>query len=131
MDLIIDASIIIAVITNEDEKDKIIKITNGYTLLAPSSIHWEIGNAFSAMLKRKKITYTQATKALAFYQKIPIRFFDISLAGGLKLAHELDIYAYDAYIIQCALEIRCPIISLDKKLIQLIKVKGLPILEVK
>ncbi|VAX37921.1 hypothetical protein MNBD_UNCLBAC01-408 [hydrothermal vent metagenome] len=130
MNLIVDTSTIIAVITNEKEKKEIIHATKGYSLLAPSSVHWEIANAFSAMLKRERITYNQAKKSLNFYQKIPIRFCDITLEDSLKLANELNIYAYDAYILCCATKLHAPIISLDKKLIQLAKFKELPILEV-
>ncbi len=49
-----DASVIIAVIANEPEKDKLIQITEGADLLVPASIHWEIGNAFSSNAETKK-----------------------------------------------------------------------------
>jgi predicted nucleic acid-binding protein len=50
--VIIDTSAIIATITNEAEKERLVKMTQGSFLVAPHSLHWEIGNAFSAMLKR-------------------------------------------------------------------------------
>ena len=49
----IDTSALIAVIGNEESKKEIIKVTKGYSLCAPKSVHWEIGNAFSAMFKRQ------------------------------------------------------------------------------
>ena len=54
MKLIIDTSVIIAVLANEPIKKKLIKLTKNVELLAPKSVHWEIGNAFSAMLKKKE-----------------------------------------------------------------------------
>lgn len=77
MDVLVDASVIVAVIANEPEKDTLIELTKGARLVAPHSIHWEIGNAFSAMLKRKRITLEQARKAIAAYKKIPIKLVDI------------------------------------------------------
>ena len=55
MKLIVDTSVIIAVLANEPIKEKLIALTKGVELIAPMSVHWEVGNAFSAMLKRKRI----------------------------------------------------------------------------
>ena len=63
MKLIIDTSVIIAVLANEPIKKKLIKLTKGVELLAPTSVHWEIGNAFSAMLKRKRIEIIKHEKS--------------------------------------------------------------------
>jgi hypothetical protein len=45
-----DTSTIIAVIAGEAEKPRLIERTQDATIVAPPSIDWEIGNAFSAML---------------------------------------------------------------------------------
>ena len=60
MNLVVDTSVIIAVIANEPEKPALVARTQGTELFAPRSLHWEIGNAFSAMLKRQRITLEQA-----------------------------------------------------------------------
>ena len=60
MKFVVDASVIIAVIANEPEKEQLIEITKGADLLAPSSIHWEIGNTFSAMIKRRRVSLEPA-----------------------------------------------------------------------
>ncbi len=130
MNLVVDTSAIIAVITNEAHKKQLIKISKGADLIAPSSLHWEIGNAFSAMFKRNRLTLEQATIALAAYNQIPIRLFDVGLASALDLSHRLSIYAYDAYVIGCALEHNCPIVSLDKGLLGSAQRAGVKIIEV-
>jgi len=56
MNLVVDTSVIIAVITNEEHKRQLINLSKGADLIAPPSLHWEIGNAFSAMFKRKRIS---------------------------------------------------------------------------
>ena len=68
MDIVVDASAIIAVIVNEPSKTDIIKATQGASLIAPASIHWEIANAFSAMFKRSRLTLAEAVNALAIYK---------------------------------------------------------------
>jgi len=64
MGLVVDTSVIISVITNEKHKQQLIKITRGEELIAPESLHWEIGNAFSAMFKRKRIDINRTRRAL-------------------------------------------------------------------
>ena len=130
MDIIIDTSAIIAVIANEPEKSALVAATEGAELLAPASVHWEIGNAFSAMLKRQRISLEQAQKALAVYQKIPIRFLDVDLEQALSLSSEHGIYAYDAYLIACAQAQRAPLLALDRGLIHAAKQAGVSVVEV-
>lgn len=113
MDITVDTSAIIAVVTNETHRDRLIEASRDAGLLAPSSVHWEIGNAFSAMFKQRRITREQARTAVSAYAEIPIQLVDVSLEAALALAHDLDIYAYDAYVIRCALQYRCPVLTLD------------------
>ncbi|MFQ5648976.1 MAG: type II toxin-antitoxin system VapC family toxin [bacterium] len=71
MKLVVDTTVIIAVITNEKHKDKLIELTKGSELNAPQSLHWEVGNAFSAMFKRNRITYQQSQEISKYsYQRL-------------------------------------------------------------
>lgn len=130
MDVTVDASVIIAVIANEAERDRLVKLTQGANLVAPPSVHWEIGNAFSAMLKRNRITLHQALKALEVYRRIPIRFAEVELDEALTIAAQSNIYAYDAYLIRCALKYNAPLISLDKELVRVAGEQGVNVIEV-
>ena len=129
MEIVVDASVLIAVVANEVDKPKLIALTQKSELIAPLSVHWEMGNAFSAMLKRERITLDQAIAAIETYLQIPIRFVEVELIDSLALAHELDMYAYDAYLLRCAIKYRSPLLSLDKKLVQFAKSKKIAVLE--
>ena len=59
-----------------------------------------------------------------------IRFADIELDETLKLAHALNIYAYDACIIRCAIKYKSPLFSLDQKLLNAAKMAKVQVLEV-
>lgn len=48
----------------------------------------------------------------------------------MRLAGKLNIYAYDAYILQCAIEQNLPLISLDTNMIDFAKREGIPVIEV-
>lgn len=130
MDVVVDTSIIIAIIANEPERESLVELTRGADLIAPSSVHWEIGNAFSAMLRRKRIGVEQAIRAVKLYRRIPIRFVDVELEETLKIADALGIYAYDAYLIRCAVKYKSPLISLDRNLINSAKQMKARVIEV-
>jgi len=130
MDIVVDTSILIAVIANEPQRDTIIELTRGADLLAPPCVHWEVGNAFSAMLRRNRITLAQALRALEIYGQIPIRFADAELEDSLTIAAQLNIYAYDAYLIRCALKYNAPLISLDEDLVRAAQQMKAKIIEV-
>jgi predicted nucleic acid-binding protein len=130
MYLTIDTSALIAVIGNEASKGRIVEITKNYSLYAPVSVHWEIGNAFSAMFKRQKIDVEVAKLALKAYQEIPVKFIDVPLEQALELSYSQRIYAYDAYLIQCAQQTSTPLLTLDKGLKTVAKNIGIQVLEV-
>jgi len=113
MALVVDTSVILAVVLNEPTKAELIRLTRGAELIAPLSLHWEIGNALSAMLKRKRITEAEAQQALAEYQKVPIRFLDVALDQAIRVAVQHMIYAYDAYFLVCARNQSSTLITLD------------------
>jgi len=131
MEITVDASVLIAVIVGEAEKPALIELTRQADLIAPASVHWEIGNAFSAMFKRQRLTLVQAKQGIEIYRQIPLRFVDIELPDALELAFELNIYAYDAYVLRCAAKYRSPLLTLDAPLGELAKQKGISVLEVK
>jgi predicted nucleic acid-binding protein len=130
MKVVVDTSVIIAVIANEPEKDALIVKTKGVELLAPHSLHWEVGNAFSAMLKRQRITLAQAQAAVAIYEQIPLQLLEVDLTEALQLADQLKIYAYDAYVIACALNEASPLLTLDGGLQYAAKAAGIEVWEV-
>ena len=130
MDIVIDTSAVIAVIANEPEKPAIVEHTLGANLIAPASVHWEVGNAFSAMFKRRRISLSQAKEAIKSYERIVFRFIDIDLGQSLDLASRLNMYGYDAYVLACALNLRSPLLTLDKKLAAAAPMVGVKVLEV-
>jgi predicted nucleic acid-binding protein len=130
MKLVVDTSVIIAVIANEAEKSRLIALTRDTELLAPAPLPWEIGNAFSAMLRRNRITLEQSLEAIAAYRQISLRLISVDLAHALRVAEELNIYAYDAYMVAVAQRHNCALISLDQHLRRSAASLGIEVLEV-
>lgn len=116
MSLISDTNIFLAVAMNEPEKDRIIELTTGTDVVAPEILPYEIGNALSAMYKRRQITGKEALSTHKAINKIPVRLVAIDIHRALKLALESNIYAYDAYFLQCAMALSSPLITLDNRM---------------
>ena len=94
-----------------------------------ASLHWEVGNAISAMFRRRRITLEKAQQAIRSYEKIVFRFIDVDLGQSLELPDRLELYAYDAYVLACALTLRSPLITLDTKLSAAAPLVGVHVLE--
>ena len=130
MRLIIDASIILAVVLGEEEKSKIISRTKGYDLVSPACLQWEIGNAFSACMKRERFKLEQLNIAWDAFCRIPIKLADVDIAQSLKIAEQFKLYAYDYYYLQCALTHRISLFTLDKKMADVGKELKIQVMEV-
>lgn len=130
MDITVDTSTLIAVIGNEPSRNRAIELTTGHGLMAPSSVHWEIGNALSAMIKRERITLAQANACIDAYQQIPIRLVNIDIKQSLALVKKFRIYAYDAYLLVCAMQFGTPLLTLDEPMRVAAAAIGIEVLEI-
>ena len=99
--------------------------------MAPTSVHWEVGNAFSAMFKQRRISLVQARQAIRSYERMHFRFVDVDLGQSVDMSYRLGLYAYDAYVLACALNLRLPLLTLDGDLIDAAPEVGVQVLEVR
>ena len=130
MDIVIDVSALLAVIVGEPERDRIVALTSGQALVGPGSIPWEIGNAFSSMLKQHRLTLEDARQGLTIFQSIPIRYLAVDLENAVAIAHATALYAYDAYFLDCAARHATPFLTLDRPLQRAADRMGIQVLEV-
>ena len=80
------------------------------------------------MFKRKKSNLEKAKLALAAYREIPIKYIDVPLERTLEISNALNIYAYDAYLVQCAQQTSASLLALDNGLMTAAKEMGIHIL---
>jgi len=130
MDIVIDASAILAVILGEPERDRVVASASGHNLVGPGSIPWEIGNAFSSMLRQRRVDLEEARRGLAILQSVPIRYVAVDLENAISIAHAKGLYAYDAYYLDCALRHGAPLLTLDRPLHRAAESLGVHVLEV-
>jgi len=129
MNLVADTNIFLAVVLNEPERAHITEVTSDAVLSAPEILPYEIGNALSAMIKRRQISKAEALAAEKAANLIPVRLVSIDIQEALELAIEHNIYAYDAYFLICAKSLSQSLMSLDKRMKQIARDLGIDIVE--
>jgi predicted nucleic acid-binding protein len=116
MEVVTDASALLAVVFDEPERAAIVDATQGATLISPLALPWEIGNALIAMRKKRTIEEKEVLPAWQASQLIPVQLVPVEIDKALALALAYGIYAYDAYYLQCSLSQRRPLLTLDRKM---------------
>ncbi len=129
MNIISDTNIFLAVALDEPEKDHIIQVTSGVNIASPEILPYEIGNALSAMVKRKRLTEKEALQAQIKTNFIPVRLVSTDIQKALGLAIKFNIYAYDAYFLQCAKTLVYPLFTFDKRMKQVANELNIELLE--
>jgi predicted nucleic acid-binding protein len=113
MKFVADTNTFLAVALDEQEKDWLIQVTDGHDLVAPAVLPYEIGNALSSLVRRKVVTASQLGPVWDAAAAIPVELATVDARASLLLAGHFRIYAYDAYFLQCSLETKCPLLTLD------------------
>lgn len=116
MKIVSDTNIFLAVALEEESKSRIIEITDGCSLYAPEILYYEIGNALSAMIKRRQIETSDVQAIYSVTQQIPVSLAKVSIPKALEIAIEHNIYAYDAYFLEVAQTLPSPLLTLDTRL---------------
>ena len=83
-----------------------------------------------ATFKRGRITLDDAEQVLAQFTQIPIRRTQLRLTEAVRLAHAHDMYAYDAYVLDCARQYPSTLLSLDNPLRAIAQKLGITLLEI-
>ena len=129
MNVVIDANIVIAVVLGEPERAWAIQATRAAVAIAPRSLPFEIGNALSGLLKRRRLSELGVHAAWSAAKAFQVSLCDIDMGAALRLATAQDIYAYDAYMLQCAAETASKLATLDKKMARVARTIGIDVLE--
>lgn len=116
MEIVTDASALLAVILNESDREWILDKTIGAKLAAPEILPYEIGNAMIAMVKRGRLTGQEAITAYGISQRIAVKLRQVRIDEAMKIAIRFNMYAYDAYYLQCCVESGASLITLDGRM---------------
>jgi len=116
MEIVADASAFLAVVLNESDRDWIINKTLEGKIISPEILPYEIGNALIAVRKKGRLNDREVIKAHDISQRIAVKLVPVKIHDALKIAIRFNVYAYDAYYLQCCIENKLPLISLDDRM---------------
>ncbi len=121
MEMVSDASSFLSVVLDEADREWVIERTSGYGIVSPGVLPYEIANALIAATKKRRLTDKEALRAFSISQSIPVRLVPIRIHDAMKIAVKFRIYVYDAFYLQCCLETKLPLISLDNRMCEVAK----------
>ncbi len=130
MKIVTDSSVFLAVALNEPERAQLVELTEGHDLIAPDVLPYELGNALSSLLRRRRIQPRDVMKIWDILADIPVELKPVAIRPALEMAAEHRIYAYDAYFLMCSKHWRCPLLTLDTKLRSLATANHIDVLEI-
>lgn len=116
MEIVADASVFLAVILNESDRDWVIDKTIGKGIVSPEVLPYEIGNALIAMKRKGRLHDREILRAFDLSQRITVKLVSVNIREAIKMAVGFNIYAYDAYYLQCCIENKSSLISLDNRM---------------
>lgn len=129
MNVVVDASVLIAVALGEPERDGLIRAADGHSLTAPDMLPCEVGNALSAMVKKRVLLGGEVPAAWNAVQAVAVELRPIDFLSALEIAVRFNAYAYDAYYLDCALRLRAPLLTLDRTMKRIAGELSIPVLE--
>ena len=114
---------------NESDREWVIERTRGAAVASPEVLPYEIGNALIAVMKRGRLSNREILRAFDISQRISVKLLPVRISEALRIALRFQSYAYDAYYLQCCIENRLPLISLDGHMCDMAKRLGIKVVE--
>ncbi len=112
--LVVDCSLLAAVLFDEPERDEALARMAGCELFAPHLLDFEIA---SVALKKSRQGLAEVTDcALTDYSALSLQQRPVDLAGQVALALRYDLSTYDAAYLWLAAELKAPLATLDRRL---------------
>lgn len=116
MDIVSDVSAFLAVVLDEESREWVIERTSDCSVVAPEVLPYEIANALIAVKRKGRLSDREVLKAFDISQRIPVKLVSVRVRDALRIAIKHGIQAYDAFYLECCVETRLPLISLDNRM---------------
>lgn len=128
--IVVDASALLSVLLEEEGSDAMKGILEEYPLLAPDLIRYESANGILYAQKRRVVSSPKIS--LKNYMEIiwnfPIQEIPMKIwwQDAVRLVEDYDLTFYDAAYAASAQALKAPLLSLDRKLLRVMKREGIP-----
>jgi len=122
---VIDSSALMAHLLNEPYNQPSIAdaiqvfYLNQAVLYSPLLLPFEVGNVLKSCLTSKRHTAKEITQIHTHYLKLPIKYVPVDFRTVLNTSTSLNLSYYDASYLTLAKKLKCPLLTLDQKLLKL------------
>jgi len=110
---VVDASALAAVVFNEPT---IMAVANGFDLVAPRLLAFELANVCLVKLRRSPAQRDALPAAYRLRHRLPFETMDVDHAAVLDLAPRTGLTAYDASYLLLARSLSVELVTLDRRL---------------
>jgi hypothetical protein len=76
---------------DEPERQSVVEATMGTVVCAPASLRWEVGNAATAGVKRRRLTHERARQLVTDFEQVTIRELAVDVKRAVDLGLQLGI----------------------------------------
>ena len=87
------------------------------------------GSIKLVMMKKNALKREEVQSAWEVVQQIPVDLRHTDIKSALNIAIKFNLYAYDAYFLECAENLRSPLLTLDLGMQEVARKMGVTILE--
>jgi predicted nucleic acid-binding protein len=113
--LVVDASVLTALLFDEPQRDEARNRLEGRQLYAPQLLDYEVAS-IALHKMRRGLDSEAARAALRMYESTDIRLLNVDGRDLVELAERYRLTAYDAAYLWVAAELRAPLITFDARL---------------
>lgn len=114
--LVVDASVLAAVLFGEKENDQAMSWMRGHALAAPQLVDYEVTNIALNKLRRKQIGADAAVQSLNLFSELELARLPAAADGVFTIASQYDLTAYDAAYLWLAVQLKSPLATFDQRL---------------
>ena len=124
---VIDTSALISFLLPDEISNQKIKevfnsfVTEDYTFYAPHLLIYEVANVLKTAVVRGRVNAKDAKVIFEKFLNLPIIFLKVDYAKALELSLKYNLTFYDASYMQLAIQKKADLLTLDKRLTNLLK----------
>ena len=116
MTLVVDSSVIAAIVFGEPNRTTIAAHLEDESLVAPALLDYELANIAWKKIRRHPKQHLEVKAAISAFQRLQITRLPVPVDGVLSLAIDTGLSAYDASYLWLAMSRDAELVTLDQQL---------------
>jgi predicted nucleic acid-binding protein len=115
---VVDASVVAAILFAEPEMDEALRLVEGYALIAPDLLAYEIVNVAIKKSRRHPESRDHIQAALSKFESLGIKLIDVEPSPVYQTADMSGLTGYDAAYLWLSQVKQTELVTFDKRLLQ-------------